>query len=779
MHDLVVYPLNAVITAIHRASPLAINERQEASLCITRLAGGDASVLPALLGLMLHASSADRLSELREAIRTLGPTLQALCQRVTEESLTTAAKSLARTAKAVEDLDLPDVAYNIYESSYMVGAFCGVPALNVATKLRALSDPGRQDQVRVNIWREAIEQFRESLAKANDWSKTIGKLELALSLPIAHPIQQKQLVDQLMEVAKAAKMPEGAELGMLVTLQAPRACVDANLRRRVGELVASARRGPPPSPNVSADTTAAITAQTRVDDLRIRLAGVPDVRASLSWRDLTLTHRNLIAAVPLGRSLTADVARTGHFAMQLVHEFGHAYCLMGPIGWAFAALLAANSVLEGIAESSLDDDGRIKLRERQLSLALRSAKLLAVWRTWLEGVSLYLELLCDPAESPGEILAPFAALRSLIDVDVQNATDESADEWAIRYSRRLTEEFEGFYGAALGQYSRRHHVDALALRVNPDTKPYLSGYLTVRSLAARWQRTVGRPITHVQVTRLLLDATRNGLFEVMPPLSAHIELFEQIAVDRYGAWLQHLSDLDAASLNLVLSEVEFGDAAKPLHWPNGRPQHIDSLDRAAQAVQTAIDGYIDEASAIALGEYPPEGSEAANRWRSARAVIASQAYEQRALSSLVPVGEDRARVLLIAEESMMALCPRTYSGLAAPGQQGDDPRYSPRIARIGEPDFAAYRDAFVRIDAARAKITVSSIWQGTRIHRQVIPVPRIFVSIAMTWRMCSCVGMHPGRLNGNPASSASCCERVGSLSQFPQTAVTWASFRSI
>jgi hypothetical protein len=524
MLQLILYALTATLTAIYRISSASVSDRTEVGDGLMRLRAGDTGAIASLIATADRMAAPDpRLSPLRRAVTSLGPHLTALsAPTVTPRTRQTAASAMAAVARAVEELHLPDEAYNLYESSYSIGVTCGARALPVARKLRELSKPDRQDQLRTSLWREAIEQLRESLATSTEWIEAIDRVELALTLPVANPLLQQQLYEQLMSVVTTAEHSPIAELAFIVPVQAPRQVVDTQTRRRVGALLGSARLGAPPTPKgVSTDATAAILAQTRVDDLRIKLLGVPPVRASLSWRDLTLTHRQLTAAVPLGRSLTADVDRTGNFALTLVHELGHAYCLLGPVGWAFAALYAGIEHIERAAAAcSANETARLfELRERQLSLALRCAALSAVWRPWLEGVSLYLELLCDPTESQGQILAPFAALRSLIDLDVPFTDGESTDEWAERFAARLTEEFEGFYGNALRKHSRRHHVDSLAVSSNPDRLIYLSGYLLARSLAARWRDVVGRPITHVQAARLILDATRNGTFEAIPPLS--------------------------------------------------------------------------------------------------------------------------------------------------------------------------------------------------------------------------------------------------------------------
>lgn len=80
-----------------------------------------------------------------------------------------------------------------------------------------------------------------------------------------------------------------------------------------------------------------------------------------------------------------------------------------------------------------------------LSIAYRTGVLESVWRPWLEGIAMYVELLCDPNEDPEEILPVFEAIRSLTDSRVRKFHEESKEEFTERFAAENTALYENFH----------------------------------------------------------------------------------------------------------------------------------------------------------------------------------------------------------------------------------------------------------------------------------------------------------------------------------------------
>ena len=85
--------------------------------------------------------------------------------------------------------------------------------------------------------------------------------------------------------------------------------------------------------------------------------------------------------------------------------------------------------------------------DAQLTTLWRSKVLQAMWTPWLEGLAVYVELTADPLDDPHGIIAPHAALRSLIDLQGQQRPGESAEDFPRRLNQELALAIDAFYGA--------------------------------------------------------------------------------------------------------------------------------------------------------------------------------------------------------------------------------------------------------------------------------------------------------------------------------------------
>lgn len=112
-------------------------------------------------------------------------------------------------------------AYNYYEIAYHFGSIWDHPALAVAEKLRALSDPENVDQFHGAIWRLAIERVRHSCTEKGDWLLALDAFELALSCPVETAELQRQLCSSLEQQVRMAKGTPIEELVAIYFVQVP------------------------------------------------------------------------------------------------------------------------------------------------------------------------------------------------------------------------------------------------------------------------------------------------------------------------------------------------------------------------------------------------------------------------------------------------------------------------------------------------------------------------------------------------------------------------------
>ena len=624
-------------------------------------------------------------------------------------------------------IDAPDMAYNMFEASYNLASSIGAPALPVATKLLDTADAEKLDQFASSAWRFAAERIRESIASGGEWLEALDAIELALAVEPAPDKGFRQMLFQhLMAVVRAARdTPIAAILPMLVT-QAPADAVEPSFRRQFYAMLLGATVDQlAAAPEGAVAHLAAIKGQSLADDLRIELSPVAKVRPGLSWTDLSLSHRRLIRVVPLGRSLVADVDRTGGFALELVHEIGHAYCLLGPIGWGYTALRAALHYAEMMlfdvaGRSSSEASWRhadplnqlpanplaASLALRQLEIAQRAHILRTVWTPWLEGVALYLELLCDPATSANEIIAPHEIVRGLVDYQVEEPRPgESEDAYSTRYANQTAQEFEKFYTAALKRCSRLRH--AAYAQAGGDTSLYLSGYLIVRALVSRWERTLDRQLKPIDAVKLLLDATRNGTREALPDLDLPVEEFHSESLARVTRWLFSLADLDGATLEAFFQEVQPDDRKRPFDWATGKP--VPLSEPTDSTLVDFIDDLVTAATSTIMG-VPGETREARLRdegfvrHRAGMGALFEAHYQRM---TLVPLGHDSARLLTFDDHSRVAICPRTYAGLDGADSDLRWQRYSigSWVAPGGADEIHLIRATCARHRTARADVT--------------------------------------------------------------------------
>lgn len=687
------YAVQSISFALAR---LAGNRSRQVQAIADALAAGDARRVAAGLTVRAFPNVPDDsvLEKLRDALSEVARAVGAARgDRVSAPALSRLAERLLGAGELLVELDAAPMAYNLFECSYQLSTLIPESALKAAKLLRKYSNPTKVDQFASAIWYFATAQLRHSLASGGEWLQAIDAVELALTAVPDSPALQKQVYTGLETVLREARNTPIEDLVAIVPVQAPPSAIPTEYRDRFIRALlnmrfprASGGGTSAPELNGGARFMAAVTAQVMVDDLRLRLAGTSGVRASLTWLDRTLRHQNLSSAVPLGQALVADVDRTGVFAMELVHEIGHAYALLGPIGWASAALRVSVQWLEFLLHVASreasepeavilpdwlpDDLDMVLLAERQIANAYRAAVTRATWTPWLEGVSVYLELLCDPADDPQEISSVHEAVRSLVDCRPSPAGDVDSDT----VGEELAANFETFYSRALGQNSRLRHK---AYTTDENSATYLSGYLLVRSIVSRWEATLGRRIVPAFAVKLLLSATRNGTSDAVMGLDEPLLDFHEQCRKRFLRWSENLARLDRQALEEFFVSVGKDEHGRRYLWQDGRPF------LATPDTSPAIPGAYNEVLKAAIRLTWPSGDVADGpSWEKVDATgvfaskIESMVDDACALAALLPVGKDYARALLSDETGRLAVFPRTYVGV----EKADDdlalPRYS-------------------------------------------------------------------------------------------------------
>src|SRR5687768_1094558 len=138
----------------------------------------------------------------------------------TKVDLLALAEALDAVAGALDQTGATDMAYNVYECAYHVGATVARRALRTATALRERADPSRRAQREAAIWRCAIEAVRECLATGADWLAALDAVELALAVTVEPLEFQQELYAELSKVVKNAQGTPIAPLLVVLPLQA-------------------------------------------------------------------------------------------------------------------------------------------------------------------------------------------------------------------------------------------------------------------------------------------------------------------------------------------------------------------------------------------------------------------------------------------------------------------------------------------------------------------------------------------------------------------------------
>ena len=631
-------------------------------------------------------------------------------------------------------LGIPPMAYNFFEIAWHIGGIIDRAALDIAERLGANADPDNVEQYHGAIWRLAIEQLRRAFDTQSDYQPALGTLELALTCRVPNPGLQVDLFHRLQQQVKRGRGTRVEDLVAIVAAQVPATVWDADKRRLAQRALAELRLGERAHrlhPD-AVELFAVTEAQIMLDDLQLSLAPREEQAVQINWHDLRFRDSRLASAVPMGRSLIADPARSAVLLLDLAHEIGHALALQGPIGMRQASYRAAinysEMLLLDLAGRKSSSNGAVQpaltalpnhlygraLAATQLDAAAMAAIERAVWRPWLEGLSMYVEMLADPSDDVDQISVLHTSIRSLIDFDIPRKHSESSDDYAERFAAEANRQFEGFYSAALKARSRVQHLAYLddgdgARRAASDL--YVLGYLQVRTVVAAWEATLGRRIAPTLAARLLFTSTMAGAFKFYDGIGAIADMSVGALCERYCGWLELLAALPADRLAEFFTPTGRDQPGVAWTWAD-ELRRIDTdpatADRTHAARMDAL-----EQDTLLLAHIDVSSSDEATAAHAEMLRLLLKSYMQD--NALLPIGACASKLLFLEAPGRIGLGVRTYASHAAPATPNPaapgrhDPRYNYRFWTLPGGDAEAEKLRRVCGRAGSARLSVSRI----------------------------------------------------------------------
>ncbi len=633
-------------------------------------------------------------------------------------------------------------AYLLCEVAYELTISEGIPAPEIAELQLELSTKDSEEW-NAAAWRCATERCRDALFRGADWVGAIDAFELAMVVPVSDSARQAELIGDLISVLRFSDETPLRVLKVALPVQAPKRYFNPGFVLKVATALLQGRGEDLSLVDLhDADAQSALCelgatmAQIDIDDKRFLLRPAARFSPEISWTDHSLAHAQLVDAVPLQRSLIVDIDRSADTLLELVHEITHAFTLLGPLGWVRTAYRAATQYIEmllidqqrGVFTQDLGEleaigpltsvvaksPVTIGLCDAQFAVQLRSKILQAIWTPWLEGLAVYAELLCDPADDESQMFAPLLAIRSLVDPAFSKREGETDEAAHSRAWSELHAAFEAFCSRSIKRTSRLRHLGYLKSKTTPET--YLLGYLLVRSIVSRWETTLASPLTPAVAVRLLLDATRNGTWDAIAPIDAGIDTFEAQCRTRLASFLAKLAKLPVEFLKEYFRPL---DTPQPRRysWVGDVPIPLDLSDPKADADTPLAAMHI--ATRAATVPVALRGTYFESMLSEAEFVVAAATHgppiadvfdRLHSQSSLVAVGRCDVRVIVLDDSTArVAFCPRTFAGLLGSTDTMDlaVPRYSIRVIELpgGKEGLQSMRRALRHRKRARVVCT--------------------------------------------------------------------------
>lgn len=588
-------------------------------------------------------------------------------------------------------------AYNFYEIAWHFRSIMDAPALAIAEKLRALSDPKNVDQYHGAIWKLAIERVRRSCEINGEWLEALNAYELALSCPMESALGQRGMCELLERRLRNTQETPINDLIAIYFVQAPVHAIDPDRRRQVILSLCGNNSGAHTSEDLhpSFEILAMAHGQAIFDDMRQSFQPVEHHAPYIEWSNIAVRHERLSGAVPLGRSLIADIDRTRWLLPDLIHEIGHGVALLGEIGLIQAAFRAFIHFIEAyIVDLECDEISEPRglralpqlpdnqfasiLGVKQLRAAANATVAQSVWTPWLEGLSMYFELLCDPKDDPTEISAVHECLRLLIDFDIPPREGEPEEEYMLRMMDEVARQFDDFCSKALHDTARINNSRYFEAPQRGERDIYILGYLTVRSIVAAWEATLGRRLIPARAAILLLNATQGSTKGAFPELDLRPGPFRAECQSKMLTWLKDLAALPKEVIEEFLEPVASDSPGNLTFWEGMLPKKV-TLEEFVAAEEKRRETSLNS-QLFRLAGLDPASSNA-NERKSAEALL--KLFNDFVIrNKLLPIGSDEARMLLMQNSEYVGICPRTYVGKRRPDGREDAsnlPRYSSRF----------------------------------------------------------------------------------------------------
>lgn len=268
----------------------------------------------------------------------------------------------------------------------------------------------------------------------------------------------------------------------------------------------------------------------------------------------------------------------------------------------------------------------------------------------------------------------------MVDYHGSPRSGESEEEFVERYAAESTAHFENFLKTAQSRLSSARHLGYML--DGELSEVYVLGYLMVRSVVARWEKTLGQKITPIFASKLLLGVTRNGTHEIEWCFADEVDGFQDKVLLQFLHWVERVADLDLESIESFLEGVDPDTQGHKYFWSSGRLLRADDNISLAESTLTAsFEGLENACVQMVSGRGVIQSDSTLHEMVSS---IAGEQSEQLhgmfasyvEFMSLVPVGKDMARLVLLEEDGRVIVCPRTYVGLEGSSAIEAMPRYS-------------------------------------------------------------------------------------------------------
>ena len=241
---------------------------------------------------------------------------------------------------------------------------------------------------------------------------------------------------------------------------------------------------------------------------------------------------------------------------------------------------------------------------------------------------------------------------------------------------------------------------------------YVLGYLVVRSIVSRWEKTLGRRIKPIFATKLLLHATRFGVIEIEWGLSDKLAEFSRNSQSKFLEWLETIANIDQKSIELFLESMDSHSRGYSIVWKSGIPRRVDE-DLSTEGLDKKIFASVQEAN---FNLVAGQGIEYLSQTiRDKASLIAAELKDEIMkiwdaylhLITLLPVGKDMARLVFLGEDSRVIVCPRAYIGSNEAEEPESMSRYSPRSFKLegGEQETMLLRRYCGELKTARVLVT--------------------------------------------------------------------------